>query len=160
MKSKTGAKGIIWPEIIAQSSLKSGWNTNMKACIFGSFNFTQHRLITVMALSFATPWKYLILLHAVHHYCKHTCTRWSNKHRWVLCVFYLSLSFFITIFIIIMWHPLKARFKYLYLLKARADSGSNEQCGLAAYFLDVIALKNFCLQVISLNCCCCALCEN
>lgn len=60
-------------------------------------------------------------------------------------IFYLSLSFFITIFIIIMWHPLKAQFKYLYLFKARADGGSNEQCGVAAYFLDVIALKNFCL---------------
>jgi len=51
MASKTGAKGIIWPEIIAQSTLKSWWNTNVKACIFGSFNSTQHRLITIMAVN-------------------------------------------------------------------------------------------------------------
>lgn len=139
MASKTGAKAIIWPEIITQSTLKSWWNTNMKACIFGSFNSTQHRLITVMALSCATPWKYLILLHAVYHYCrtfKHTHTHTqSHAHTAAIStdgyyvfsgVFYLSLPFFITVFILIMWCLLKARFKYLDLFKAQADSGSNK----------------------------------
>lgn len=139
MASETGAKGIIWPEIITQSTLKSWWNTNMKSCIFGSFNPSQHRLITVMALSCATPWKYLILLHAVYHYCstfKHTHTQ-SHGHSGAIStdgyyvfsgVFCLSLSFFITVFILIVWCLLKARFKHLVLFKAQADCGSNNQC--------------------------------
>lgn len=113
---QTGAKGIIWPEIITQSTPKSWWNTNMKACIFGSFNSTQRRLITVMALSCDAAWKYLILVQAVCHYCwALKCTQaQSCAHSGAMStdgyyvfsgLFHLSLSFFITIFIIIMWRP-------------------------------------------------------
>lgn len=79
-------KGFSWPEIMTQSFLKPWWSVITKAHIFGTFNSSQHRLITVMALSHVTPSKYLILLCALHNYCKHTCTSWSNEHRWVLCV--------------------------------------------------------------------------
>lgn len=156
MATKTGAKAVVWPQIITQSTLKSWWNTNMKACVFGSFNSTQHRLITVMALSCDTPWQRLILLHAVYHLLQsiqthtlvHTEAISTDGHYVFSGVFYLSLSFFITIFILIMLCPLKAQFKCLNLFAAVS-------CSSSVFFLwynsmDVISLTNLSLWLIPL----------
>ena len=74
MTSKNDVKGIIWPEVIRQSSLKSCCGTRMKAFIFGPFNSTQQRLITVMALSRSTPWKHLMVFVCL------VCTITANTH--------------------------------------------------------------------------------
>lgn len=112
MTSKTGAKSVIWPEIIARSTPKSCWNTDMKSrhIWFFQFHSTQTDYCNGFVLRYAV--KILdpvvrcvpLLLNNQTHTHTHTLTGAIGTDGYYVFtgVFYLSLSFLITVFIIIM----------------------------------------------------------